>query len=123
MKNEEDESSPSSSPPTPPSPLPVSVGPGNQRYLFSPSPSPSPPFTPPSSSHTAAEGLPLLLDKLNDFPPVAAASSTFSLDQPPQPGDSSSQSSCLKDLLKWLVERCCDCCSWTLAPLSKPHEG
>ncbi|CAM8940813.1 unnamed protein product [Rhodiola kirilowii] len=106
--------SPTSSPPTPPSPLPISTGPGNQRYFFTPSPSPSPPFSPPSSCHNSAERLPFLrhegdeLQKLPDSSRVAA--SVFSLDHQ-EPDKMDSQPSCLKDLLEWFVERCCNCCS------------
>ncbi|XP_062026248.1 protein PROLINE CONTENT ALTERNATIVE 22 [Rosa rugosa] len=102
--------SPTSSPPTPPSPLPISVGPGNQKYLFSPSPSPSPPFSPPSS-HTSAENLPLLLpEKLQPSPKVTP--SAFSLDYSrPAPDHLDSRSSCLRDLLEWFIERCCNCCT------------
>ncbi|XP_062109918.1 protein PROLINE CONTENT ALTERNATIVE 22 [Humulus lupulus] len=100
--------SPSSSPPTPPSPLPVSVGPGNQKYLFSPSPSLSPPFSPPSSSHDSTELLHLLQeDKKLPSPRVP---SVFSLDLV-DPDILDSKSSCLKDLLEWFVERCCNICS------------
>ncbi|ONI15032.1 hypothetical protein PRUPE_3G022200 [Prunus persica] len=100
--------SPTSSPPTPPSPLPISVGPGNQKYIFSPSPSPSPPFSPPPSSHTSAENLPLLHhDQKLSSPPVP--SSAFSLDYRRPPEDLDSRSSCLADLLKWFIERCCNC--------------
>ncbi|KAH7867512.1 hypothetical protein Vadar_034349 [Vaccinium darrowii] len=102
--------SPSSSPPTPPSPLPVSVGPNHQRYFFSSSPSPSPPFSPPPSSHTSAENIPLLLTHDDDNSITRLAASAFSLDRPP-PDHSDSKSSCLKDLLEWLVLRCCNCCS------------
>ena len=83
-----------SSPPTPPSPLPISVGPGNQKYNFSPSPSPSPPFSPQPSSHTSAENLPLLHERLLS-PSVPLA---FSLDRQRKPEDLDSRSSCLKDL-------------------------
>ncbi|KAL6996098.1 hypothetical protein U1Q18_006237 [Sarracenia purpurea var. burkii] len=100
--------SPSSSPPTPPSPLPVSVGPGNQRYFFSSSPSRLPPFSPPPSSHTSAENLPLGHHK----PIPLAEPLVFSLDRPSS--DELGSSSCLKDLLEWLVLRCCSCCSWSL---------
>ncbi len=85
--------SPTSSPPTPPSPLPISVGPGNQKYNFSSSPSPSPPFSPLPSSHTSAENLPLLQEKLLSPTPLA-----FSLDRRREPDDLDSRSSCLKDL-------------------------
>ncbi|KAE7997523.1 hypothetical protein FH972_002152 [Carpinus fangiana] len=99
--------SPSSSPPTPPSPLPISVGPGNQKYVFSSSPSPSPPF----SNHTSAENLPLLHHKLSG----AAVAFAISLD-PPEPHDHlDSNSSCLKDLLEWFIQKCCNCCSRTLS--------
>ncbi|PSS18189.1 General transcription factor IIH subunit like [Actinidia chinensis var. chinensis] len=102
--------SPSSSPPTPPSPLPISVGPGRQKYFFSSSPSPSPPFSPPPSSHTSADKLlPLLHDKgAAHTVPLA-----FSLDRP-SPDESDSKRSCLKDLLEWLVLRCCNSCSLSL---------
>ncbi|KAL0012804.1 hypothetical protein SO802_007912 [Lithocarpus litseifolius] len=99
--------SPTSSPPTPPSPLPISVGPGNQKYNFSLSPSPSPPFSPPHSSHTSAENLPLLHEKLLS-PTVPLA---FSLDRQRQPEDLDSKSSCLKDLLEWFIQKCCTCCA------------
>ncbi|XP_021681619.2 vegetative cell wall protein gp1 [Hevea brasiliensis] len=99
--------SPSSSPPTPPSPLPISVGPGNQKYSFSPSPSPSPPFSPPPSSHTSAENLPLLSNKLATTTNVKSA---FSLDLP-HLDQTDSTSSCLQDLLEWFLQKCCNCCS------------
>uniref|UniRef100_A0A2P2IUY7 Uncharacterized protein n=2 Tax=Rhizophora mucronata TaxID=61149 RepID=A0A2P2IUY7_RHIMU len=95
----------SSSPPTPPSPLPISVGPGNQKYFFSPSPSSSPPFSPPLSSHTSAENLPLLPEKIASID--VQVRSTFSLDQP-HPDKSEPKSSCLQDLLLWLLQRCCN---------------
>ncbi|XWS20624.1 hypothetical protein CRYUN_Cryun31cG0118600 [Craigia yunnanensis] len=98
----------SSSPPTPPSPLPISVGPGNQKYLFSASPTPSPPFSPPSSSHASAENLPLLHDNPRSTP--AQVISAFSLDRK-DPDELEDKSSCLKDLLEWLVQKCCSCCS------------
>ncbi|KAA8540165.1 hypothetical protein F0562_024272 [Nyssa sinensis] len=107
--------SPSSSPPTPPSPLPVSVGPGHQTYFFSSSPSPSPPFSPPPSSHTSAENLPLLHHKLSSPP---GAPSPFSLDRY-EPDELDSKSSCLRDLFEWLVISCCSCCSWSLNPTKK----
>ncbi|KAG2725821.1 hypothetical protein I3843_01G082700 [Carya illinoinensis] len=101
--------SPTSSPPTPPSPLPVSVGPGNQKYIFSSSPSLSPPFSPQPSSHTSAENLPLLHAKLSGTSlPLAL---TFSLDRRREPDDLASKNSCLEDLLKWFIEKCCTCCS------------
>ncbi|KAJ8770584.1 hypothetical protein K2173_018075 [Erythroxylum novogranatense] len=103
--------SPSSSPPTPPSPLPVSVGPGNQKYSFSPSPSPSPPFSPPQSSQTSAENLPLLPEKLATTPDENRVRSAFSLDQPPPIELEDSKSSCLQDLLEWFIQRCCNCCT------------
>ncbi|XP_056176318.1 uncharacterized protein LOC115666000 [Syzygium oleosum] len=86
--------SPTSSPPTPPSPLPISTGPGNQKYYFSPSPSPSPPFSPPQSSHTSAENLPLLQESSGPTrtPPLA-----FSLDRKRADEEEDSKSSCLKD--------------------------
>ncbi|KAG5239435.1 formin protein [Salix suchowensis] len=85
---------PSSSPPTPPSPLPISVGPGNLKYNFSCSPSPSPPFSPSLSSHTSAENLPLVQQRLASPKRVPSA---FSLERPdPDPLDS--RSSCLEDL-------------------------
>ncbi|XP_024462531.1 formin-like protein 18 isoform X1 [Populus trichocarpa] len=87
---------PSSSPPTPPSPLPISVGPGNRKYNFSCSSSPSPPFSPPLSSHTSAENLPFLPQRLASPKRVPSA---FSLERPdPDPLDS--KSSCLEDLDK-----------------------
>ncbi|XAR74054.1 hypothetical protein NMG60_11008219 [Bertholletia excelsa] len=100
---------PSSSPPTPPSPLPVSVGPGSQNYFFYSSPSPSPPFSPPPSSHTSAENLPLLRYKRSNSGPVLA----FSLDRPinPRRQSPSRSSSCLSDWLEWVVLRCCSICS------------
>ncbi|KAJ4968691.1 hypothetical protein NE237_015392 [Protea cynaroides] len=97
--------SPPSSPPTPPSPLPVSIGPGHQKYTFTPSPSPSPPFSPPSS-RTSSEIHPLLC---KDSPYRPKGPSTFSLDRVSD--DLGFQSSCLKDLLEWLLLRCCGCCS------------
>ncbi|CBI18433.3 unnamed protein product, partial [Vitis vinifera] len=108
--------SPSSSPPTPPSPLPISVGPGHQKYSFSASPTPSPPFSPPSS-HTSAENLPLMPVKASSPRPAPLA---FSLDRQ-DAGDSDSPSSCLKELLEWLVQRCCSCCSQPLFTSSKVH--
>ncbi|KAI8544836.1 hypothetical protein RHMOL_Rhmol08G0325800 [Rhododendron molle] len=90
--------SPSSSPPTPPSPLPVSVGPNHQSYLFSSSPSPSPPFSPPPSSHTSAENIPLLITNDDNKSTPRLAASAFSLDRPAAADDSDSKSSCLKDL-------------------------
>ncbi|KAF6162235.1 hypothetical protein GIB67_008364 [Kingdonia uniflora] len=100
-----DYASPSSSPPTPSSPLPVSVGPGWHKYNFSPSPSPSPPFSPPSS-HTSTENTPLLNRELGS--PLREPSA-FSLDQVP-PEELGSRSSCLKDLLEFILMRCCRCC-------------
>uniref|UniRef100_A0A7N0RGN3 Uncharacterized protein n=1 Tax=Kalanchoe fedtschenkoi TaxID=63787 RepID=A0A7N0RGN3_KALFE len=105
--------SPASSPPTPPSPLPVSTGPGNQRYFFTPSPSPSPPFSPPSSPHDSAERLPFLRHGGNGLRKRAsptAVASVFSLDRP-DPEKLDARPSCLQDLLEWLLERCCNCCS------------
>ncbi|KAL9680945.1 hypothetical protein QQ045_012726 [Rhodiola kirilowii] len=105
--------SPTSSPPTPPSPLPISTGPGNQRYFFTPSPSPSPPFSPPSPCHNSAERLPFLRHDDNGLQKHVSsrvAASVFSLDRQ-EPGKMDSQPSCLKDLLEWFVERCCNCCS------------
>ncbi|XP_048139726.1 uncharacterized protein LOC115755816 isoform X2 [Rhodamnia argentea] len=95
-----------SSPPTPPSPLPISTGPGNQKYYFSPSPTPSPPFSPPQSSHTSAENLPLLQESSvpTRTPPLA-----FSLDRKQADEAEDSRSSCLKDLLEWFIRRCCNC--------------
>ncbi|XP_057968603.1 uncharacterized protein LOC131158058 [Malania oleifera] len=135
--------SPSSSPPTPPSPLPVSVGPGHQKYVFSSSPSPSPPFSPHpdrrcnSSPHTSADSFPLLLHNKYFYggatappPPPAAAlplapPSVFSLDLQPTDVDDESHtksSTCLKDLLEWLVQRCCSCCSWTFFDSFQSHK-
>ncbi|XVF57888.1 hypothetical protein PTKIN_Ptkin07bG0018700 [Pterospermum kingtungense] len=96
----------SSSPPTPPSPLPISVGPGNEKYLFSSSPTPSPPFSPLPSSH---ESSPLLHD--NQFHPTSTplqVRSAFSVDRK-DPDELEEKTSCLKDLLEWLVEKCCNC--------------
>ncbi|KAL7162886.1 hypothetical protein ACSBR2_043205 [Camellia fascicularis] len=104
-------SPPSSSPPTPSSPLPISVGPGNRRYSFSSSQSPSPPFSPPASSHTSAENLPLLHAVVDKSTPLRAPPLAFSLDRRNPSDESDSRSSCLKDLLLWLVLRCCSCCS------------
>ncbi|THG13519.1 hypothetical protein TEA_012091 [Camellia sinensis var. sinensis] len=91
-------SPPSSSPPTPSSPLPISVGPGNHRYSFSSSQSPSPPFSPPASSHTSAENLPLLHAVVDKSTPLRAPPLAFSLDRRNPSDESDSRSSCLKDL-------------------------
>lgn len=103
---EDGQISPTSSPPTPPSPLPISTGPGNQKYYFSPSPTLTPPFSPPQSSHTSAENLPLLQEASGPSrtPPLA-----FSLDLKRADEAEDSRSSCLKDLLEWFVRRCCNC--------------
>ncbi|CAL5439302.1 unnamed protein product [Camellia sinensis] len=92
-------SPPSSSPPTPSSPLPISVGPGNHRYSFSSSQSPSPPFSPPASSHTSAENLPLLHAVVDKSTPLRAPPLAFSLDRRNPSDESDSRSSCLKDLV------------------------
>nr|XP_016462936.1 PREDICTED: vegetative cell wall protein gp1 [Nicotiana tabacum] len=89
--------SPSSSPPTPQSPLPVSVGPAHHPYYFSSSPSPSPPFSPHPSPHT---------DILYPIS-IAASPLPFSLDHQLQPHKLNSTCSCLLDLLKWFLQRCC----------------
>ncbi|XLR32338.1 hypothetical protein HN51_052303 [Arachis hypogaea] len=100
-----------SSPPTPPSPLPISFGPGNLRYSFSVSSTPSPPFSPPSSIHTSAENLPLL-----------CKASVFSLDyQHPQVLES--RSTCFKDLLEWVLQRCCSCCKGFRRIFLMPHNS
>ncbi|XP_038693244.1 pectinesterase inhibitor 10-like [Tripterygium wilfordii] len=100
----------SSSPPTPPSPLPVSIGPGNQKYLFSPSPSSSPPFSPSPSTHPSSEKLPLLQENLShSAAAVAHSPSAFSVDRK-DPDGLEPESSCLKDLLLWLLQKCCNCC-------------
>ncbi|PKI38177.1 uncharacterized protein LOC116200190 [Punica granatum] len=93
--------SPSPSPPTPPSPLPISVGPGNHRYEFSASPTPSPPFSAAPSSQSSAENLPLLQEP--------SARQAFSVDIKNQDEEADSSSSCLKDLLEWLLRKCCTC--------------
>ncbi|GMI78620.1 hypothetical protein HRI_001531300 [Hibiscus trionum] len=98
--------SPSSSPPTP---LPISVGPGNQKYLFLSSPTPSPPFSPPLSSYgSSAESLPLL----RRHPTLSRTqiTSAFSLDRKDPDELHRKSSSCLQDLLEWLVQKCCNCC-------------
>jgi hypothetical protein len=83
--------SPTSSPPTPPSPLPISYGAGNSRYSFSASSTSSPPFSTP----TSAENLPLLhLHKTFDVPNVP---SVFSVDRQ-DPPELESKSTCLQDL-------------------------
>ncbi|XP_059643918.1 protein PROLINE CONTENT ALTERNATIVE 22 [Cornus florida] len=110
--------SPSSSPPTPPSPLPISVGPGHQKYSFSSSPSPSPPFSPPPSSHTSAENIPLLDHNLPIDPPREQPSA-FSLDRQ-DPDQLEPKNSCLKNLLEWLVLRCCSCNTWSVNLPSNP---
>ncbi|PSS07236.1 Fer-1-like protein [Actinidia chinensis var. chinensis] len=114
--------SPSSSPPTPPSPLPISVGPGHQKYFFSS----SPPFSPPPSSRTSAENLYFFSSSPSPSPPFSPPPSSqtsaknllpaphtvplaFSMDRP-RTDEADSKSSCLKDLLEWLVLRCCNCC-------------
>ncbi|KAK7325340.1 hypothetical protein VNO77_29502 [Canavalia gladiata] len=98
--------SPTSSPPTPPSPLPISFGPGNRKYSFSASSTPSPPFSIAPSSQQSEEKLPLL-DKTLGSPNVPTV---FSLDlQDPQ--ERESKSTCLKDLLEWFIQRCCNCCN------------
>ncbi|XP_039005981.1 uncharacterized protein LOC120133474 [Hibiscus syriacus] len=89
---------------SPPSPLPISIGPGNRNYLFSPSLTPSP----PTSGHASAENLPLL--HFNQTSTPARVTSAFSLDGK-APDELEDQSSCLKDLLEWLVQKCCSCCS------------
>ncbi|KAF5739230.1 hypothetical protein HS088_TW12G00432 [Tripterygium wilfordii] len=107
----DDHVSPSSSPPTPPSPLPVSIGPGHQKYLFSPSPSSSPPFSPPSTTHPSNENLPLLQEELShSAAAVAHSPSAFSLDRK-DPDRVEPESSCLKDLLVWILQKCCSFCS------------
>ncbi|KAJ4718820.1 General transcription factor IIH subunit like [Melia azedarach] len=103
--------SPSSSPPTPPSPLPISVGPGNRKYTFSSSPSPSPPFSPPLSGHVSADNLPLLLDTLST--PASKVPLAFSLDRKIPEDQNEDTTSCLKDLVDWILERCCCCLSWS----------
>ncbi|GAY67350.1 hypothetical protein CUMW_255750 [Citrus unshiu] len=101
----------SSSPPTPPSPLPISIGPGNHRYFFPPSPTPSPPFSPPPSSSTSAENLPLLAET---HPTTAQVPSAFSLDGKVPDGQVYDKTtSCLKELVDWLLQRCCSCISWS----------
>ncbi|KAL3528490.1 hypothetical protein ACH5RR_007812 [Cinchona calisaya] len=112
-------SSSSSSPPTPPSPLPISVGPGYQKYCFSlspsPSPTPTPPFSPPLSTHSSIDSFPLLRRDPSDPSLLlpAPAPSTFSLDYQ-DPNSHDTRTSCLKDLLEWLVLKCCRHCSlWT----------
>ncbi|KAK2653173.1 hypothetical protein Ddye_013029 [Dipteronia dyeriana] len=102
--------SPSSSPPTPPSPLPISVGPGNHNYSFSPSASPSPPFSLPSSAHPSAENLPFLL--AHDQIPPSAFSLDGKLTVDQEADDHDKTASCLKDLLDWVLLRCCCCFSW-----------
>ncbi|KAB2081260.1 hypothetical protein ERO13_A05G114500v2 [Gossypium hirsutum] len=89
------------SPPSPP--LPISVGPGNSNYLFSRSPTPSP----PTPGHASTESLPLLRHNPTSTP--AQVTSAFSLDRK-LPDELEDQSSCLKDLLEWLVRKCCNCC-------------
>ncbi|XP_027168984.1 pectinesterase inhibitor 10-like [Coffea eugenioides] len=105
----------SSSPPTPPTPLPISVGPGHHKYCFSSSPTPTPPFSPPLSTHSSFESLTLLHTNPSDplLQPAAAAPLAFSLDYQAHPGHDS-KSSCLKDLLEWLVLKCCRHCSLCL---------
>ncbi|KAK9282295.1 hypothetical protein L1049_005209 [Liquidambar formosana] len=74
---------------------PISVGPGDEKYSFSPSPSASPPFSPPLSSQTSAENIPLLqLSSPNSTVPL-----TFSLDRRREPDKLDSQSCCLKDFM------------------------
>ncbi|KAL5756877.1 hypothetical protein ACOSQ2_021623 [Xanthoceras sorbifolium] len=121
--------SPSSSPPTPPSPLPISIGPGNHKYSFSPSPSPSPPFSPPSSGHPSAENLPLLLDTLSTPAAHQLPPSAFSLDgkvcvvdhQEADHHHHDKSASCLKDLLDWVLLRCCCCFSWSTQTFDQMH--
>ncbi|GMI89882.1 hypothetical protein HRI_002657500 [Hibiscus trionum] len=99
----------STSPSSSPTPLPVSRGPGNQRYLFSPSPTPSPLFSPSISSNDSAAILPLL----HHDPALiqARVTSAFSLDlKDPDDELHHKSSSCLQDLLEWLVQKCCNCC-------------
>ncbi|KAK4840044.1 hypothetical protein QYF36_026854 [Acer negundo] len=104
--------SPTSSPPTPPSPLPISVGPGNHNYFFSHSASPSPPFSPPSSAHPSAEKLPLLLPH-DQLPPSAfSLDGKLTVDHEADDHDQTA-ASCLKDLLDWVLLRCCCCFSWS----------
>ncbi|KAI9161966.1 hypothetical protein LWI28_022455 [Acer negundo] len=104
--------SPTSSPPTPPSPLPISVGPGNHNYFFSHSASPSPPFSPPSSAHPSAEKLPLLLPH-DQLPPSAfSLDGKLTVDHEADDHDKTA-ASCLKDLLDWVLLRCCCCFSWS----------
>ncbi|KAH1066637.1 hypothetical protein J1N35_031624 [Gossypium stocksii] len=93
--------SPPLSPPSPP--LPISVGPGNSNYLFSPSPTTSP----PTPGHASTESLPFLRHNRTSTP--AQVTSAFSLDRK-LPDELEDQSSCLKDLLEWLVRKCCNCC-------------
>ncbi|KAL2668679.1 hypothetical protein AAZV13_01G142200 [Glycine max] len=91
-----------SSPPTPPSPLPISFGPGNRTYSFSVSSTTSPPFSLVPSSHPSDDNLPLILHKITNVPP-----SIFSLDLQ----QFQSNTTCLKDLLEWFIQRCCSCCN------------
>ncbi|GMI91969.1 hypothetical protein HRI_002866200 [Hibiscus trionum] len=86
-----------SPPSSPPSPLPISVGPDNKSYSFSPSP--------PTSSRASVENLPLL--HRNSMSTPAQITSAFSLDRKAPDEPEEDQSSCLKDLLEWLVQKCC----------------
>ncbi|PIA25806.1 hypothetical protein AQUCO_10800050v1 [Aquilegia coerulea] len=88
MINTTDFASPSSSPPTPPSPLPISVGPGYDN-------------------HASPQTIPILLQQ--KYLPMEEEPSTFSLDQTYSANQLRSQTSCLKELLVWLLIRCCHC--------------
>ncbi|KAI3848288.1 hypothetical protein MKX03_003056 [Papaver bracteatum] len=146
-----DFASPCSSPPTPSSPLPVSVDLGQEKYNFSPSSSdsapPSPPFSPISNKHCSSPKVSPLFQQSRQFNAYRHSTMTlgwdnlrqpsaFSLDQEPHEENTVyKESSCLKNLIKWLFLGCCNwcrikwlflkCCNWcsrlTTLP-SKPKE-
>ncbi|XP_026422110.1 uncharacterized protein LOC113318193 [Papaver somniferum] len=113
-----DFASPCSSPPTPSSPLPVSVDVGQESPLFR-----------QSRQFNAYRHSTMTLGWDNLRQPSA-----FSLDQEPHKDNTVyKESSCLKNLIKWLFLECCrmkwlflKCCNWcsrlTTLP-SKPKES
>ncbi|KAI9087298.1 hypothetical protein K1719_030768 [Acacia pycnantha] len=103
--------SPPSSPPTPPSPLPVSFGPGNRRYSISASSTPSPPFSLAPSSQTSLEQdkVPLLQQDQPTTTTTTNLPSVFSLESQ-KSQELEPKSTCLQELLEWLVQRCCCYC-------------
>ncbi|KAL9235551.1 hypothetical protein vseg_010301 [Gypsophila vaccaria] len=106
----------STPPRRPPSPLPVSTGPNNEKYSFSSSSSLSPSDSPPGN---------IYLLHANKLPTSKSASapSSFSVDRI-QPADDPSHRtiSCLKELVEWLILKCCVCCWWNYNSSSKLHQ-